>query len=161
MNETIAKTLMQTLAQLTATMGELSEMLQQEHDTLKSTNVESLNSLSQQKDAITRVAEQLNLTWIEQCRQIIPNIQAQEIDTLLAKIDTKHPLGLAQKWQSLCQLSQQCQQQNTVNGQIINLRRQATLQALNIIKGKPSSNTYGATGHSNDGNINGRMLATA
>ena len=127
----------QILVQIEATSTELLQCLIKEHDALSLNQLDKLIDLSDQKQQLVNRLEQLDQQRQATCGQT-------EFISYLNQLDSK----LASYWRTVSQSIKKCQQQNEINGRILNRRNSLVRETLEIFTGRKlnSGNTYDAKG---------------
>lgn len=135
----------QMLAQDSATIEQLIELLQQEQEQLPKRDHALLSGIVEQKNALL---EQLNHNARLRQQQLVQlglSSNAEGWDLFLQRNTTT--LALRADWQALQQRFAECQKLNEVNGKVIARSRQTLDHLLNLIRGKtPAANLYTASG---------------
>ncbi|MFW2374726.1 MAG: flagella synthesis protein FlgN [Gammaproteobacteria bacterium] len=119
---------------------QLYQCLSDEHDALRDNQYESIMSLAEQKQSLVGVLNELD----QQRLQLSGT-------TDFAQFLSRSRPDLSQVWQTLREKIQRCQQQNEVNGRILNRRNQIARDTLNILTGRSNDDetTYGPSGKAN------------
>lgn len=127
----------QILNQIAASSSDLLQCLIKEHDALSLNQLDKLIPLSEQKQQLVAILDQLDQQRLSVCTR-------SNFIAYLNNIDSK----LASNWRSVTKSIKKCKQQNEVNGRLLNRRNSLARETLEIFTGrKPnSSNTYGADG---------------
>lgn len=123
----------QTLSQ------QLLECLTLEKQALDNNKLTELNEISIQKHALLNQLDTLD-------KQRIANTSAKDFNALIA--NSKKP-ALIKQWDSTRQSIAACQQQNDINGRLLNKRRQLNQEILSILSGRSQATveTYDAQGN--------------
>jgi len=128
--------------------AELLQLLQDENQALIQRDYERTSQLTNLKKTKGAEIDLLN----NQLSQMFAAAQApklhEAIDKLIAELPSQLGNKLKQIKSKLEQTSLSCQDQNTINGQIIAVNKQSAETALAILRGQFSTNelTYGAGG---------------
>lgn len=127
----------QILDQIASSSSDLFQCLTKEHDALSLNQLDKLVPLSEQKQQLVNTLDQLDQQRQASCGQ-------QSFTHYLNTLDPK----LTSHWQSIEKLVKKCQQQNEVNGRLLNRHNSLTREALEILTGKKlnSDHTYGPDG---------------
>lgn len=140
------------LAQDTATIEQLTQLLTTERDHLQARQFEQLPELLEAKDQLLAqlaAHSQQRQQWLTQAN--LDRDQHGWLEFLHGRADTR---ALIEPWQTLTERFAQCQELNEVNGKIIGRSRQTLGQLLNIVRGQVSGpqlyNADGATAPQND-----------
>lgn len=140
------------LAQDTATIEQLTQLLTTERDYLQAREHEQLPELIEAKDQLLAhlsAHSQQRQQWLAQANLSRDQHGWQEL--LHGRADTR---ALIEPWQVLIEQFAECQALNEVNGKIIGRSRQTLGQLLNIVRGQTSGpqlyNADGATAPQND-----------
>lgn len=125
------------LEQIAASSAELFQCLTKEHDALSLNQLDKLSLISEQKNTLVNKLELLDQQRQQTCQQ-------QEFTEYLNSIDSK----LTAYWKSVSKVVKKCQQQNEVNGRLLNRRNTLARETLELFTGKKLNNqhTYGADG---------------
>ena len=127
----------QILDQIATSSSDLLQCLIKEHDALSLNQLDKLIPLSEQKQQLVAILDQLDQQRLSACTR-------SDFIAYLNNIDSK----LASNWRSVTKSIKKCKQQNEVNGRLLNRRNSLARETLEIFTGrKPNStNTYGADG---------------
>lgn len=140
------------LAQDTAAIEQLAELLTTERDYLQTRQHEQLPDLIEAKDQLLAqlgARSQQRQQWLVQAN--LSRDQHGWVEFLHRQADTR---ALIEPWQELIEQFSECQKLNEINGKIIGRSRQTLGQLLNILRGQASGpqlyNADGATAPQND-----------
>ncbi|MDQ2075459.1 flagella synthesis protein FlgN [Marinimicrobium sp. ABcell2] len=124
------------LAQDTANVEQLSQLLTAEREHLEAREHEHLPALIEAKEQLLAHLgqhSQVRQQWLEQAN--LSRDQHGWIEFLHGRADTR---ALIEPWQALIERFAQCQELNEVNGKIIGRSRQTLGQLLNLLRGQVS-----------------------
>jgi len=119
---------------------QLYQCLSDERDALCNNQYETIMALAEKKQFLVAELDQLD----QQRRQLSGSID-------FAQFLSQSSPELNQAWQALRDKIQRCQQQNEVNGRMLNRRNQIAQETLNILTGRSNGDetTYGPGGKTN------------
>lgn len=125
------------LDQIETLSAELLQCLTQEHEALNQNQLDQLVTLSEQKQLLVTQLNHLDQQRLSICNQ-------NDFMTYLNDLDS----SLVSHWQLVTESIQKCQQQNEINGLILNRRNLLARETLEIFTGNKADNnhTYGADG---------------
>ncbi len=147
-NVALGQQLEQLFQQQINAAAELLQLLQDENQALIQRDYERTSQLTKLKQSKGTEIDLLN----NQLSKMFATAQAPKlhdaIDKLIAELPSQLSGKLKQIKSKLEQTSLSCQDQNTINGQIIAVNKQSAETALAILRGQFSTNelTYGAGG---------------
>lgn len=122
---------------------QLQTTLQQEFTALQSRDPAAIEqAVAAKQNCLKQFAE------LEQQRsRILPLAPGQSLDDFLAHHGLNQDVDLTNLLTELRQIAANCQQQNLVNGGIVDLGKRHAERSLEIICGKPADQTYGPAGN--------------
>ena len=147
-NVALGQQLEQLFQQQINAAAELLQLLQDENKALIQRDYESTSQLTNLKQTKSTEIDLLS----NQLRKIFSAAQAsnlhEAIDKFIVELPVQPGNKLKQLRSKLEQVTLSCQDQNTINGQIIAVNKQSAETALAILRGQFSTNelTYGAGG---------------
>ncbi|MDH5376955.1 MAG: flagellar protein FlgN [Gammaproteobacteria bacterium] len=139
------------------TANDLSVQLTEEYELLKKNKPGNLQDIAQEKQRLVTVLEQQNKDWQALLNQAEIPITLDDIKRHLMQIDKSESTSLVDQFKTLGEVAKKIQQQNTVNGTVLNLRQEATHQILSLLYGAEQSNTYGPSGKKESGGGGGTI----
>jgi flagella synthesis protein FlgN len=127
----------QLLGKIATASTALLQCLNKEHEALSLNQLDTLIPLAEQKQQLVSQLDQLDQQRQSSCQRV-------DFITHLNNLDA----NLAANWQSVTQTIKKCQQQNEVNGRLLNRRNALAKETLEIFTGRKlnDSHTYGADG---------------
>ncbi len=150
------QTLTKQLTKQISYAEQLLEKLASEHETLISAAPEALDKIVEEKQALLKQLESGMTTITKSLSKHGFAENISELDTLLQQLPKNTPLH--RQWYKLQDLAQQCKNKNEVNGGIVSLKQRHIRQAMDILKGSPSSkNTYDKQGAIDSHSDNSRV----
>ena len=154
-----AQFLLERQIQLTS---QLHDIVKQEYEILNSRITDALETLSNDKQPLIIEIDQINQQWLALLETESVSLTPYKISLFLEDYDVVNGSSLRKTWQALLKTAKDCQKANEVNGRIISLRYQATLQTLHILRGNnPSDNIYNGQGTKTPTYSGGQELAKA
>jgi len=147
-SQEFASTAKSLLSQQIELSTSLNETLTSEYDCLNSRNIDALEQLANDKQPLIIELDSINKQWLALLETQIQDISIEKIKNLLIQLDNEFKLDVLKLWESLQSLAKQCQRQNSINGTIITLSYQNSLQTLSILRGQqPGDNIYNPSGN--------------
>ncbi len=127
---------------------ELNTILQDENQALIKRDHEQTHQLIRLKETKMAEIEALSQKQAELLAAVQLPYSAEALDKLINSMPTELSRDMTELRQKLEALLESCQQQNSVNGQVIAVNRQTAEAALAILRGQvaPGGLTYGAAG---------------
>jgi flagellar biosynthesis/type III secretory pathway chaperone len=141
---------------------QLLQALNAEFDALKQRDADLFNQVLTKKQAATAQLEQ-NETALFEILQVEGFSQSKDgLETFFSSLDDKSDqFGILHTWNELRKLIVECQNQNQINGRILNISLVNIQQALNLLNGRDANpGLYNDTGKSDDSDSN-QSLAIA
>lgn len=132
--------------QLKAT-AELLSVMHSEHQALARQDTKTLTPLIEKKQLLLAELETASVGFLNLLLNDGVSLDKDRIETLLAEMSIATDDHLVAGWNRLQQQLLDCQQQNLVNGQLMEVSRRGTEQALSILLGH---------GHAEPGLYDGR-----
>lgn len=129
------------------TASQLSTILQQEREALKSANHEMVSQLTQKKQPLILQLEQLGRQ-----RESILKVSGfpsgrSGLEAFIANQSEPEAEKLTQLVARIREVAQSCRENNVINGGVINVNRQYLGRALSILRGRdPDVSAYGPGG---------------
>lgn len=114
-------------------LAKLEEILRQEHDTLKQRDSDALIEITQVKQ---KLIESVESFWNERLVLLQGAGYSTDKEAVLNLVSTDSQL--VSQWDELESVLLNCQQQNQVNGLLVDMSRQQTQQLLSILLGEDS-----------------------
>lgn len=145
---------MNTADQITAILqaefkltSQLSEILQQEREALKSSDHQLITELTKQKQPMVLQLEQLG----RQREAVLSSVGfpagKSGLEAFIANQTAADASRLNQVVEKLRVVARECRSRNSINGGVINVNRQHLIQALSILRGRdPQTSAYGPGG---------------
>jgi flagellar biosynthesis/type III secretory pathway chaperone len=124
---------------------QLLELLASENEVLITNDPQSLDKVVEEKQTLLTQLESGMVTITKSLSKHGFTADIDGFNTLLQQLPNNSPLH--RQWHKLQALALQCKNSNEVNGGIVSQRQHHIRQAMDILKGKPSSkNTYDKQG---------------
>jgi flagella synthesis protein FlgN len=136
---------------------QMSALLSEESDNLKSSSPEALSDLTEKKK---QIAQSLNIKT-HQLNHFLASNGFKEgkegINNWLKKLPASHPAR--SEWLELRAITETCAKQNEINGATVRVMQQHARRSLDILRGRHQSDTfYGADGYSKRENNSSSIL---
>jgi flagellar biosynthesis/type III secretory pathway chaperone len=130
--------------QESSTASALLECLRAEKTALQSNSAEQLETVVMRKIELVKTMTQHAIDRTELLRQAGFSIQADDIQAFMRQYAAQTP----PLWQALLDTAAALEQQNRINGSMINLSQQRNQMALDLLTGNDAkSKTYGKQGY--------------
>lgn len=125
----------------------LRAVLGDEHVALTTRDTAQLEKLTAAKQALLEELEQLGRTRQGVLAQAGVTLDRSGFETLLSRFSGSEGRELTEAWQAIQEVLRACQEQNRINGLVLDASHRATQQALGILLGQSNdANTYDAQG---------------
>ena len=143
-----APTLLPILEDILAHLNALQETLQAEYQALSDNDRQGIEQAARDKSRLTAMLDDLEQERVALLREAGLDLDRSGVMAYLGRHQNSSPDPVARTWQEIEQLSRECEQQNRLNGIIIEHNRKRTETALNILQGQ-SGNTelYSSSGN--------------
>jgi len=152
MNNAASGGLSDLLKQALEAVEQLHRALREEYTALTSNNLPGFEASIQKKIAYTTQLESIEQTIFSLLRNAGFSWDKtglnSYVDTLGSPAEKR---GILRHWEKLREAILQCQNQNQINGRILNIASLNIRQALEVLTGQKSGNTYNANGKASDG----------
>ncbi|MGM0679732.1 MAG: flagella synthesis protein FlgN [Pseudomonadota bacterium] len=141
-------TLLPILKDIAAHLSALQETLQAEYQALSDNDRQGIEQAARDKSRLTALLDDLEQERVTLLREAGLDLDRSGVMAYLGRQQNNSADPLAGVWQEIEQLSRECEQQNRINGIIIEQNRKRTETALNILQGQ-SGNTelYSSSGN--------------
>jgi flagellar biosynthesis/type III secretory pathway chaperone len=137
----IAPALQRLLAEESAGLGELEELLTRETHILQGEDVAAIQGIGSERHRCVERLIRLDTERSDLCRMLSFGSGIAALDKLVAWAD---PQGqLRQQWQSNLQVARRCREINDRNGAIVAVKLGRVQQRLAMLRGSPVSQVYG------------------
>jgi len=158
MNDVASGGLSDLLKQALESVEQLHRALREEHTALTSNNLPAFEASIQKKIAHTSYLESIE----QEIFSLLHNVGyswdksglTNYVETLNSPAEKR---SILRHWEKLRDAILQCQTQNQVNGRILNIASLNIRQALEVLTGHKSGNTYSADGKAKDGGSNDKI----
>lgn len=147
------------LAQETEVAQELLSVLLREREALGQRALEAMQEMAERKDRLVQSLEGLSSRQDALLRQAGIDPQGAKLEVELREMG----MGpLAEQWSALRNVLKDCQQENQINGGIIEISRRFAEQVLDTLRGAaPDGRLYGPSGETQTGRTGKGPIATA
>ncbi len=126
---------------------QLLACLNKEYEALKARSLEQLQKLAIEKQEYLTELEQLSQKSRELLEKSSYPASSVGVDDFVKECESHGMSGVEKRWHELGDVLQQCQRQNRINGDIIQMSRQNVRHALDIIYNSGGENSsYGPAG---------------
>lgn len=132
----LSRQLCTLISEQTQSAGELFALLQKEYDALKENDVEAIENVAEQKNRIVDSIQQLG----RQRQQLVQDYgfspgNASRTE-FLGSFGSTTTEDLSRRWENLDIKIRECQDQNQVNGRLIEVSQQHVHRALSLLRGE-------------------------
>lgn len=139
--------LLRLLAALQQALGRLLALLEQEQLALRDKNIDSMEKIAADKEAISAEVEQLEQQRQQLCEQFKIAPDHGGLTQFLHGIPALVARRVQERWQAISEIGAACLEQNQVNGIVVAHQQRHTQDALAILRGAvTSSELYSAKG---------------
>ncbi|MCK5639615.1 MAG: flagellar protein FlgN [Gammaproteobacteria bacterium] len=140
----------------------LQDILTQEYEHLKSRRVEALESLARDKQQLIIQLEQFSQQTAQLLQQTGATADKAGLEDFLSSMEKSLREVMLDEWEQMHEKLFECQQQNQLNGMIIEGKQRNATQALAILTGRqvPQNELYNQKGAS-ESPLDARALAEA
>lgn len=141
-------TLLPILNDIAAHLSALQETLQAEYQALSDNDRQGIELAARDKSRLTALLDDLEQERVTLLREAGLDLDRSGVMAYLERHQNSSSDPVTRLWQEIEQLSRDCEQQNRINGIIIEHNRKRTETALNILHGQ-SGNTelYSSSGN--------------
>ena len=162
MTQLPAHQLRELMGQEVACLDGLQDVLTQEYEELKSRRADALESLARDKQQLISQLEQCSLQKIQLLQQAGVSADKAGLEAFLSSVDKSLRGDVTDEWEQIREKLVACQQQNQLNGMIIEGKQRSGYQALAILTGRQlqQNELYNQKGAS-DSILDARTLAEA
>jgi flagellar biosynthesis/type III secretory pathway chaperone len=140
----------------------LQDVLSQEYEQLKSRGVDALESLARDKQQLITQLEQFSQQTAQLLQQTGATADKAGLEYFLLSMEESLRGVVIDEWEQMHEKLFKCQQQNQLNGMIIEGKQRNAHQALAILTGRqtPQNELYNQKGAS-ESSLDARALAEA
>jgi len=135
-NTTPPKKIFSLLHEIASYLEQLHAALNTEHKALSENNITDIQTIAQEKIILMEHLEDLDKERRLVLEKAGLNLSATGIEDYFQQSSSTSAPELKSLWETIAHLSKQCEQQNDVNGIIIESNRRHTENALSILQGK-------------------------
>ncbi len=140
-------TLLPILKDIAAHLTALQETLQAEYQALSDNDRPGIEQAARDKSRLTASLDDLEQERATLLREAGLDLDRSGVMAYLGRQQNNSTDPVARIWQDIEQLSRDCEQQNRINGIIIEHNRKRTETALNILQGQTgNAELYSASG---------------
>lgn len=134
-----SKKVLPLLQEIVNYLQQLLVALNNEHKALVDKNIDSIQTISEEKIVLMEHLEDLN----KERRNLLDNagldITSTGVGDFLQNSNSPRAPQMKALWDEISNISKQCDKQNNINGIIIESNKRHTENALSILQGKPQS----------------------
>ena len=127
--------LVASLTELDTFLTELCQLLLQEQTALSEKQLESIESLAEQKTNLTRQIEHVEKNRINICAGLYIQPDKKSLGKWLKTQPKNVQQQIAKRWKRITYLGQKCTTQNQINGIMVAHQQRFTQDALSILRG--------------------------
>ena len=158
MNDAASGGLNDLLKQALESVEHLHRALREEHTALTSNNLPGFEAAIQKKVAHTSTLENLEKNIFSLLRNAGYSWDKSGLNDYVETLDSPaEKRSILRQWEKLRDAIIQCQTQNHINGRILNIASLNIRQALEVLTGQKSGNTYSADGKPQEGGNNDKI----
>lgn len=141
-------TLLPILKDIAAHLTALQETLQTEYRALSDNDRQGIEQAARDKSRLTALLDDLEQERVSLLREAGLDLDRSGVMAYLSRHQQREANPVATLWQEIEQLSRECEQQNRINGIIIEHNRKRTETALNILQGQTgTTELYSSSGN--------------
>ena len=148
-NAVTSKKVLPLLQEIVNYLQQLLVALNKEHKALVDKNIDSIQSISEEKIVLMEHLEDLD----KERRNLLDNagldITSTGVGDFIQNSNSPRAPQIKALWNEISNISKQCDKQNNINGIIIESNKRHTENALSILQGKPqNTELYSKNGES-------------
>ena len=141
-------TLLHVFKDIASHLAALKEVLDTEYQALSQNDLHAMEQTARDKTRLTQLLDDLEKERVALLRGAGLDLDRSGVMAFLSRHYQPGPNPIAEIWQEIEQLSRACEQQNRINGIIIDNNRRRTETALTILQGQNGdSELYSASGN--------------
>jgi flagella synthesis protein FlgN len=159
---TLIQQLSQQLAQEETFLRQFRDVLQEEHELLSERELDKLEDVVKRKQSILDEFQQSVNERMQTLQELgLETTDSSDIRLIVEGCADNAP-EIAESWENLQQLLDECKEQNTINGAIIEVSTNSLKVALSILSDRTANTElYDAKGNTRPGDGSGSSLAKA